>query len=338
MKEYIFYVDKINEKFPGISKIIDNIIPVFKTIKVVNSLEGITENNKEIVPVGTVAAYFYLKKYSEGGVAFIIDAYSLGYLSISKFYFRRGNILNKYFIGAALRYVKYYFIEKRIIKRFDKIIVVSEHDADYLRKNFKTNKVAVVANGVDPVDQTKSQSKDFDFTFGILSYWGAGSLKDVNWFIEDYMPKLRLRYPNIKLVTAGRAADDTTLRYFKEHGVDHMGEVEDLWQFFNRIDIYITTLRKECGILNKVLDAMMHKKIVVGLEHNMYAFKNLKNGFYTYKNIDELYEVIDEIIAEPYQKEKIENAHSYLLENHDWVKNYSRLKEMIDDYIKVNQN
>jgi glycosyltransferase involved in cell wall biosynthesis len=329
---YYFFVDKVNEKFPGLSKLIYQIRVSFSNVEIINDLNDVSVERK-IIPLGPVAAHYYLKQFKKGEVAFIIDAYTLGFWSVAKFYVKHKRFFNKHLIGALLRFIKYSYIEKKIIKSFKKIIVVSEHDAQYLRKRFNCSNIEVVSNGADFPDIELKRKKEFDFTLGILAYWGAGSIKDVNWFVEDYFPKLKMKFPEINLITAGRGANEETLEYFKKNGINHMGEIDDLWKFFNGIDIYITTLRKECGILNKVLDSMAHQKIVLGLSHNLYAFKNLKNGFLTYSNYDELVLEIEKIRDNHILKNEIEqNAFNYLQINHNWQKNYRKFKEILDNH------
>ena len=299
-------------------------------VKTITSLEGVSAGQK-VIPLGIVASKIYLQKFPEGRIAFIIDSALLCFESMVKFYTKRKIFFNKHLIGAALRYVKYYFIEKKVTEKFDKVVVVSEHDASYLREKFNCSNIEVIMNGADFPDLSHKKPKEFDFTFGILSYWGAGNYHDVEWFFTDYLPKLRKIYPGAKVITAGRGADEETLQVFERNGIEHLGEIDDLWDFFNRIDIYITTLRKECGILNKVLDAMAHKKIVVGLEHNMYAFKNLKDGYFTYKNLGELVADIEMIKKDPESvQRKVNNAYQFLYENNNWTDNYQRMKSLID--------
>ncbi|RYX87909.1 glycosyltransferase family 1 protein [bacterium] len=327
-----FFVDKVNEKFPGFSKIIDKIKDVFIDAEVINSLDGRTRNER-IVPLGIVASNLFLKKFKKGGIAFMMDSSTLCFASMARFYLKRRLFFNKYLIGAVLRYIKYYFIEKKVIRNFDKVIVVSEHDASYLEKKYNCSNVEVISNGSDFPDLSKKKLKDFDFTLGILSYWGAGNHHDVDWFFAEYLPFLKKKYPNIKIITAGRAADDYTLNLFQQYDIEHLGEIDDLWDFFNKIDVYITTLRKECGILNKVLDAMAHQKVVVGLEHNMYAFKSLKEGYFTYKNLEELIHHLETIKTNPeLVKSKVNSSYNFISEHHRWVKNYQKMKAMIDTY------
>jgi len=332
--EYCFLIDRVNEKFPGFSKILNIIIRNFGEVKVINSLDDI-EIDHNIIPLGIVASSEFVDKFSKGNIAFIIDATTLGFESVLRFYIKKKKYFNPELLGALLRYIKYYFLEKKVIGNFKKVIVVSEHDANYLRRKFKCSNISVVSNGVDLPDYSNSVIKSFSYTLGILAYWGTGSVMDVKWFINDYLPRLRRIYPEIQLVTAGYGADEETLNFLHRNGIKHLNGIDNLWDFFNRIDIFITTVRKECGILNKVLDAMAHRKIVVGLEHNMYAFKNLENGFFTYRNLDELVCVIDIIKNDPQLTSiKINNAYRYILENHNWDRNYGFLKTLIDKSLR----
>jgi len=327
---YYFFVDSVNEKFPGFSKIIDKVRDVFINVKVINA---VTDGDEGAIPFGIVASNLYLKKFKKGKVAFVMDSSTLCFASMMRFYIQRRLFFNKHLIGATLRYIKYYFVERNVVRNFDKVIVVSEHDAAYLEKKFSCSNIEVVTNGADFPDLSKRKSKDFSFTLGLLSYWGAGNYSDVDWFFTEYLPELKIRYPGIRIITAGRGADDYTLNLFKQHDVEHLGGVDDLWVFFNRIDIFITTLRKECGILNKVLDAMAHKKIVVGLEHNMYAFGSLKDGYFTYKNLNEFVQALETIRENPELVEsRVDNAYRFVTQHHNWVTNYERMKVLIDGY------
>jgi glycosyltransferase involved in cell wall biosynthesis len=141
------------------------------------------------------------------------------------------------------------------------------------------------------------------------------------------------------MITAGRGASVAMIEEFHRHGVEHVGEVGDLNDFFGNIDIFITTLRKECGILNKVLDAFAHKKIVLGLRHNMLAFKELHDGYYTYESIDEMISAIETIRNEPVLIEAMtQKAFAYIKEYHDWDKNYAVLRRMVASLGKAAAN
>jgi glycosyltransferase involved in cell wall biosynthesis len=328
-----FFIDPVNSSLPGFSTLLKGIDNVFSHSQVISTLENRTMSDY-IIPVGIVASDIYLKSPFRKRISFLVDSTVLGLLSGLKFYFRRKDIFNKQFLRIMLRLLKYLPLEWRIVRSYKKIIVVSPYDAAFIQSTFKVHNTEVIMNGADIPTHEQVRAEKFSYTLGILSYWGVGAFHDVNWFIEDYLPKLRKIFPTLRLVTAGRGASVELVDYFAKNGVEHMGEVEDLNDFFNNIDIYITTLRQECGILNKVLDAFAHKKIVVGLKGNMFAFSKLANGFFTYTSLRELEEVIRTIEKHPdIVKQMTQNAYQYILKEHHWRKNYSQLRSIVDSTV-----
>jgi glycosyltransferase involved in cell wall biosynthesis len=325
-----FFVDPVNSMFPGFSKLLREIPKVFPRSEVISTLEGRTPE-EYIIPVGIVASDIYLRSPFRRRITFLIDSTALGLWSGLKFYIRRRDCFNRQALRILLRLVKYLPLERRVARAFEKVIVVSPYDAAFLASAFSVRNTDVIMNGADLPASEPARTAGFSYTLGILSYWGASAFHDVNWFIEDYLPKLRKIFPELRLVTAGRGASDELVDYFAKHGVVHMGEVSDLALFFSSIDIYVTTLRQECGILNKVLDAFAHRKIVIGLRGNMHPFLKLENGYFTYTNLKELEESIRTIARDPEKVEQMTlNAYRYILEEHDWGKNYSRLKAIVD--------
>jgi glycosyltransferase involved in cell wall biosynthesis len=328
MPTFIF-VDPINAQFPGFLVIIRHAQKSLQDAVVIHSLEGRNETDI-ILALGIVASKQLMESGLPKRVSFLIDSSILGFASVCKFYLRRRDVLSRELYIDFLRYLKYYPIELAILRSFQTVIVVSPHDGSYLQHRFELSNVRVIPNGVSLPIIPQTAAKDFDYTLGILSYWGKGTYHDVSWFIRDFLPQLRERFPGLRLVTAGRGADEEMIRYLRRNKVEHIGEIERLEDFFDRIDIVITTLRKECGILNKVLDAFAHKKIVLGLRHNMYAFNELKGGFFTYDTLEEMAERINFIHNNPSIVDQMtERAFAYAREQHDWTTNYRQLKEIV---------
>lgn len=329
-KSIYFYIDTINQNFPGYSKIIDNIVLHIPNAKIITNLN---ERNKGdiIVPVGVNASLELLKNSIPSETSFLVDAPTLGFLSIIKFYFKKKKFINNEIIQMALRYVKYSFIERKLVKSYKKIVVVSNYDRDYLNKRYHCQNIFTIANGADMPKELLKEKKSFNFTLGFLYYWGVNnSIMDIDWFIKEYLPILRDKFPKLRIVAAGKGADDYVKGYFNQNNIEFIGEVDSLDKFYNEIDIYITTVRKECGILNKVLDSFAHKKIVIALQHNMSAFVDLEKGFLTYNSIEELISKIEFVRDNQDIVDEItDNAFNFILDEHSWEKNYSKLNDLI---------
>ena len=109
----------------------------------------------------------------------------------------------------------------------------------YLERKYKKANFYTVTNGVVLPSEDCIKEKQFGYTLGILHYWGCGALIEIDWFVKSYLPKLRLKYPQLKVIAAGRGADNTVKEYFDRNRIIFLGEVENLCDFFNSIDIYI---------------------------------------------------------------------------------------------------
>ena len=326
--------DSVNLKYPGYLKILEPILIRSKQYRVAGEGEPI-DSSWTIVPFGVIMGAHYSRHGFD--VAYLVDSVSLGYRSVVWFYVRRWRLFHPELWWNLLRYIKYAPLERDIVFGYRKVIVASRHDAGFLEKRYKRSNIVVIENGVEVgIDSSAlvaSRSKsDFGFRLGMLSFWGAGKPHDFTWFIEEILPPLRRHFPAIRIVLAGRGGNDQIRRYFESNGCEFVGDVRCLGEFFSSIDIFFTSMRKECGILNKVLDAFAHRKIVVGFEPNMRAFSALKSGFMTYSNASELIQRIEFVKDNPGEARAMEaRAYEYVVKHHNWDEKVERLNELFDD-------
>jgi len=327
---YLF-VDRVNNKFPGFSKIIENIKKYIPNTNLIHELDRI-HPDEIILPMGIAGAWKLIKKKLPTRLAFIIDSPTLAMIGAIKFYFSQGEYLSRRVLIYALKYIKYSYLEFVVIRKYKYIIVVSEHDKNYLSRKYRSDKIRVISNGVDLPNNHFDKIVNFSNSIGVLSFWGAGGIDDIDWFVKSYLPKLRHDFPNLKFVTAGRGATNETIRYFDKHNIVYLGELDDLGQFFNTIDIMISTKRQECGILNRILDAFAYQKIVLGYGSNLLAFSNLKNGYFAFSSYEDFRYHFEYIKS---HKDEIalmtRNAYNYVKQNHSWRKNYEGLQQLIKE-------
>lgn len=324
------YVDPVNINFPGFSLIVKNILRYIPNSKLVTCLDNL-DIDSYILPIGVVAGLNLLNSKFKCQTIYYIDALTLGFSSVVKFSYRHRVVTKSCFLDA-LRLLKYIPIERKIVNSFNNVIVVSPHDQKYLEDKYGKKKFKTIMNGVSfpNINNLKRKQSDGFITIGWLYYWGCAAVDDVDWFVKRILPSIRLKYPNLKIIAAGRGGNNKVKEYMEHNNIVFLGDVENLYDFFNQIDVFVTTIRKECGILNKVLDAFAHKKIVLGVEHNMYPFSKIKDCFYTFKNCYEFNNAINEIINNPTIVEiKTEKAYRYLLEEHSWEKNMKKLNDII---------
>lgn len=336
MKKILFYADAVNLRFPGYRKILEPLLARLDGEIITHPDEARQRRNSDIViiPFGVITSYQCAGDNLD--LSYLVDAPSLCFKSVALFYVRRRRFWHPELWFNILRYIKYLRYESKIIHSYRLVFVASHHDAAYLNNKYKQNNVVAIENGVTlPVSNSirpRSTVDPGNIRLGYLNFWGAGRPYDFEWFVEDILPILRKKFPGLSFVVAGRGIGPELEAYFRYHGVDNLGEVDNLGDFFDIIDIFVTSVRKECGILNKVLDAFAHQRIVIGYEGNMHSFPaNVAPFFYTYRNATELIYNIQRILSHPDEVEqRVDHALAYLKEHHDWDKQSSRFRECIE--------
>lgn len=329
MKKFIY---SSSPDISGIKIILDQ-LNKSTDVKIINNLN---DSNLEdlIIPYGIIDCFDVLEKNKNIDLALLVDSPTLCYKSVSFFYlkYRVWNPLE--ILKNMFNYFKYLKSERLIIQQSKQVVVVSPYDKTYLERKYNKNNIICIQNGVKINDNQScvSSKKDTNILkLGVISHWGPGAFLDIKWFIDKYLPKLLENNNKLELIIAGKSAEKYMVDYWEtSKGVCFIGEVDKLSDFFCGIDIYLSTVRKSCGVLNKVLDAWAHQKPVIGLPHNFYAFPNLRVGYRTFTNVLELDKLLNEfsISNEQYIKE-LREVKSYLLEYHDWQINYKFLNELL---------
>ncbi len=300
------------------------------------------ELNKEsfIIPYGIIPSFKLLKAKYNTKFCLMIDAYSVGWFNKIIFYIKRKKIFYYDLYYSIYQLFRYGYKEFIVLKEFQNIIYASAYDVNLVKRIFPKKNYYVVPNGVDiHFNSFIKDKKDGTIVLGTISNWNKTALNELSWFIEDYFWKLRENHSNIKLLVAGLSENPDISEYLNAfEGVTFIGEVKNLADFFNKIDIFIATVPKGVGILNKVLDAFSYKKIVIGLPQCFNSFPDLKNGFLTFNNFYELNNCIHLFKNDKLKISKIvETAYSYILKNNNWEKNYCSLIDLIlDTYQKQN--
>lgn len=322
----MIYIYCKNKTSPGISVIIRNLEKSLMVhhveCMVVDDVSSLPIN-AEIWPYGPRNAFELINTGRPLKVCFLVDYYSLGCKNKVSFYMKKGCLGYRDLYYSALSYFRYHKKEMAIVRAYDKVVLVSQNDIDALRKNSAEDKFVLLRNGVS-LDRGVKRTKSEKIRMGIISHWTKVSIDETRWFVDGVFPSLVSRYPQIKLVIAGRGNQELARKYFGNHkNVDFIGEVADLDEFFSNLDIYVATVPKGCGILNKVLDAFSYKVFTIGDPASFTGFSGLRDGYVACETKDEYIAAIEKYLSRPEMVQNyIDNAYEYICEYHDWDKNY----------------
>ncbi|WP_297712631.1 glycosyltransferase [Clostridium sp.] len=331
-KKVIFIVPKDYKKIGGLnipignySKFLENkyivefiFIPYkFDKKDKINFIKKIQDVNWEdvecVISCTLNPAYSFYKLFKKNikirdikKVAFLMDSLTLYANSILEFNkIKKIKNTKKRQLEYWLKSKLYKFKERNILRYYDEVVYVSNVDCEYVKDIFKKSisaKLKVIPNGIK---KNKSVICDYSikenkyFNIGFINTFVPGTIEEnLQWFLVECMPKIVEVVPNARIIIAGRGASTEQIEFLNGFKyVKYLGEVGSLCEFYNCVDIILSTVEKRNGLLNKNLEAFSYQKCVVGFEWNFFAFDNAKPNKHYLKanNIDEFIKIFKDI-------------------------------------------
>jgi glycosyltransferase involved in cell wall biosynthesis len=163
----------------------------------------------------------------------------------------------------SLNWRKLGWEERAAWKRFDGVVLTSERDAQVLTETSPRTRTAVVPNGVN-VQQfqpsTAVREADQLLFFGANNYYPNHDA--LLYFIDEILPKIVERRPNVKLSIVGPGAQPAVLARQSRH-VEIVGFVDDVMPHLERASLVVVPLRIGGGTRLKIVEAMAKSKAIV---------------------------------------------------------------------------
>jgi len=163
--------------------------------------------------------------------------------------------------------------ERRVAAEFDRLLLVSEQEREYLPAGISGEKVFGVSNGVDlayfsprAANVRADGAHSLVFT-GVMDYWP--NVDGVQWFADEVFPQIRAQLPGTRFVIVGSKPADSVRRLASRPGIEVTGYVDDVRTFVAGASVCVVPLRIARGVQNKVLEAMAMGKAVVGTAQAM---------------------------------------------------------------------
>ncbi|MCJ7725670.1 MAG: glycosyltransferase [Acidimicrobiia bacterium] len=147
--------------------------------------------------------------------------------------------------------------EPRIARRFDRCLLISEHDVAALGTPRPEN-ILINPHGVDyrffaSTGAGAEQEGSLVFT-GNLAY--PPNVDAVRWFVEEILPLVRAEVPGVRLSVVGADPLPEVRRLAEDPAVEVTGRVPDLRPYLDRAQVAIDPLRVGAGLQNKVLEGL----------------------------------------------------------------------------------
>lgn len=220
-----------------------------------------------------------------GTVASINDSYALTLENA----LRAGYFRGLEYIYKKWQYYSTQSYEASAYQKFDQIQVMSETDKNYLLRLNPHLRVSVIPNGAEDAlfHLTASTSSKSDIIF-VATLTGA-HLKGLQRFLSQSWPIVRKNFPSARLNVVGKIGPDASKlmeEYSKFPEVKFTGYIPDLSDVYRMGGIAIAPIDQNCGIVNKVIEAMAAGLAVVGFENTFSGIPQGKPGVHFIQAID----------------------------------------------------
>ncbi len=196
-------------------------------------------------------AQYTLEEKNLPRVLDLTDAVSL---YLSRFQEMRRNPVVKWLLGVELRRMCGY---ESIIGAFDRGLVCSDTDRNFLLARYPELSVRILPNGVDLETFSANGSASVEpfriiFT-GNMSYFP--NIDGASFLVHDVLPKIMQTVPQVKLYIVGQNPP-ASVRALAGKNVVVTGFVEDIRSEYLKSMVAVSPIRFGAGTLNKVLEPL----------------------------------------------------------------------------------
>lgn len=224
-------------------------------------------------------------------------------------------------------------LEKNNISISSKVIFVSELDKDFLcrRIGFELNNIEIIPNGVD-IDLFKPNQKNNEILF--VGKLDGGNSKYLKNFITNVYQKTNSE-KRWKLNVVGSCNDEHYIEWLNSiDGISYLGFVNDISELYAKAFCVISPIRKNSGIINKVLEGLSSGALVVGYRESFAAIEGLsdfESCCICVDNDSEFIFALDSIFNTPRAYLSYQDiARTFAINNLSWDRRYHLFRSLVD--------
>lgn len=191
----------------------------------------------------------YLKDIKSYKIMDFVDAISMNY---EKAITQKKGLWHYIYRIDHQRCLKY---ERELLTRFNKCMIISDVDRDYILYDKCPYKISVIENYVQLHEDTiNHKEQNYNIVFvGTMNY--EPNISAVNYFVNMVFPSLLKRYPQLKFYIVGNKPSKEVMK-LKCDNIIVTGFVNDVWEYLKQSAVVIIPMISGAGIQNKILEAM----------------------------------------------------------------------------------
>jgi sugar transferase (PEP-CTERM/EpsH1 system associated) len=263
----------------------------------------------------------------------IQNSLTLNYRRLAKFapnWWRR--------IFYSFEYHKLQNSEAKLANKFDKVLLISEHDLRAMDPNPPLDNVFFNPHGVDysyfSPDLNAEKEKNTIIMTGGMSY--APNVDAAVYFYDEILPIVRQQIPDVKWKIVGANPPSRIQRLDEDPSVQVTGRVPDLRPYMSSAWLGIAPIRIAAGLQNKVLEGMsMGLPMVITSAANE-GIKAIKGKHVLIA--DSAQDFADQIIQLLRNPERSANlgaaAREFIIEEWSWEKHFSDLEQVFYELVE----
>lgn len=218
----------------------------------------------------------------------------------------------------------------KISNYIDYYICVSEKIQKMLN-SLKISNSKAIYNGINSYDEKNSKKENNIITVGSFT-----PVKNIDIVIKSFKKILEI-YPNIKLVIVGSGPLENELKklsYDIKDNVLFTGQISNkmVFEYLNKSNIFLLPSSPE-GFGIVYVEAMLNKCITIGTKNEGIDgfIKNEENGFLVNPNVDEIVSLINNILNNKYDLDKIRSNAYNDAKKLTWEKNAKEYLKLIGE-------
>ena len=148
-------------------------------------------------------------------------------------------------------------LQRRICRKFDRVLTMSEHDRRTLLASDPRLSVGILPApiSIDPAKVVATQRDGAGLLFVGAMYRDA-NVDAMTWFCEAILPRVRAVVPEATLTIVGADPTDEVRRLAARPGVSVTGFVDTIEPCYARAAVFVAPLRIAGGVAGKTRDAM----------------------------------------------------------------------------------
>jgi len=150
------------------------------------------------------------------------------------------------------RLVEVYWYERRYLRKYDEIWVMSDNDKRLIKKIYDVDNCIVVPNGVENIKNIGGGDGDEIIRLGFVGSVTHGPNKEaIRFLIDDVVVEMERRGLNYRLYLAGR----DNLANNNKH-IINLGYVKKVDSFYKKIDMLVAPIFSGSGTRIKILESL----------------------------------------------------------------------------------